>query len=279
MADQSRTPYSTDAQAGLERRVADRTAKLAETNRSLRHEIRERKQVEETLRKEHQYLQYLLELQERDRQLISCELHDGLVQQLVGAIMQFEALSSVERFAGREELDAGLRMLKECMREARWLIHGLRPPILDEYGVVAAIEELVSQSGDENQPAIEFSHRIAFDRQPPSLENAIFRIVQESLNNARRHSQSERIRIRLSQRVHGIRIEVVDWGVGFNPRKVAEGHFGLEGIKERARLFEGAVIIRSSPGKGTRIVVELPVPSSRSSRVASEVDRLKLLLP
>ena len=78
------------------------------------------------------------------------------------------------------------------MREARWLIHGLRPPILDEYGVVAAIEELISQSGDENQPAIEFSHKIAFDRLPPSLENTIFRIVQESLNNARRHSQSER---------------------------------------------------------------------------------------
>ena len=136
------------------------------------------------------------------------------------------------------------------MKEARWLIHGLRPPILDEYGVVAAIEELVSQEeGRENQ-AIEFSHKIAFDRLPPSLENTIFRIVQESLNNARRHSQSMKVRIRLVQRADGIRIEVKDWGIGFNPRKVAEGHFGLEGIKERARLFGGAATIRSSPGKG-----------------------------
>ena len=79
------------AQGELEQRIADRTATLAKTNQRLRHEIRERKQTEETIRKEQQYLQYLLELQDRDRQLISCELHDGLVQQLAGAIMRLEA--------------------------------------------------------------------------------------------------------------------------------------------------------------------------------------------
>ena len=145
------------------------------------------------------------------------------------------------------------------MKEARWLIHGLRPPILDECGVVTAIEELNSQSDGDNQPTIEFSHEIASDRLPPSLENAIFRIIQESLTNARRHSQSMKVRIRLVQREDGIRIEVEDWGVGFNSDKIADGHFGLEGIKERARLFGGAANIRSSPGEGTRIVVELPL--------------------
>ena len=232
------------AQKELDQRVADRTATLAKTNQRLRHEIKERKQTEETIRKEHQYLQYLLELQDRDRQLISCELHDGLVQQLAGAIMRLEA----------GQLDVGLPILKECMKEARWLIHGLRPPILDEYGVVAAIEELVSQEEDNGKPTVEFSHKIGLGRMPPSLENTIFRIVQESLANARRHSQSMKVRIRVVQREDGIRIEVQDWGVGFNPGKIAEGHFGLEGIKERTRLFRGAFTIRSSPGKGTRIL-------------------------
>jgi len=101
------------------------------------------------------------------------------------------------------------------------------------------------------------------------LENTIFRIVQESLANARRHSQSMKVRIRVVQREDGIRIEVQDWGVGFNPRKIAEGHFGLEGIKERTRLFRGAFTIRSSPGKGTRIVVQLPLLTSSLCPVVS----------
>lgn len=242
----------------LEQRVADRTAKLAKNNRRLRHEITERKQAEQTIRKEHQYLQNLLDLQDRDRQLISCELHDGLVQQLAGAIMRFEA----------GQLDAGLHLLRECMKEARLLIQGLRPPILDECGLVAAIENLVSQEDGDGKPTVEFSHRVAFDRLPPSLENAIFRIIQESLANARRYSQSMKVRIRLVQREDGIRIEVEDWGIGFNPRKVANGHFGLEGINERAKLFGGAAIIRSSPGKGARIVVELPLLASSLNTVA-----------
>ena len=242
----------------LEQRVADRTATLVKTNQRLRHEIKERKHAEQTIRKEHQYLQYLLDLQDRDRQLISCELHDGLVQQLAGAIMRLEA----------GHLDAGLEMLRACMKEARWLINGLRPPILDECGLVAAIEDLVSQEEGDGKPTVEFTHKIASDRLPPSLENTIFRIVQESLTNARRHSQSMKVQIKLLQQEDRIRIEVKDWGLGFNPRKIGEGHFGLEGIKERARLFGGAAIIRSSPGKGTRIVVELPLVVSSHAPVA-----------
>ena len=160
------------------------------------------------------------------------------------------------------QLDAGLEMLRACMKEARSLIHGLRPPILDECGLVAAIEDLVSQDNGNGEPTVEFTHKIACDRLPSSLENAIFRIIQESLTNARRHSKSMKVRIRLVQREDGIRLEVEDWGIGFNPRKVVKGHFGLKGINERARLFGGAAIIRSSPGKGTRIVVELPLTAS-----------------
>jgi signal transduction histidine kinase len=200
----------------------------------------------------------LLDLQDRDRQLISCELHDGLVQQLIGAIMRFEV----------GKLDAGLEMLRACMKEARSLIHGLRPPILDECGLVAAIADLSSQDNGDGKLTVEFTHRITSDRLPPSLENAIFRIIQESLTNARRYSQSMKVRIRLVQREDGIRIEVEDWGVGFNPKNIAEGHFGLAGINERARLFGGAAIIRSSPGKGTRIVVELPLTASSLDTVA-----------
>jgi two-component system sensor histidine kinase DegS len=145
------------------------------------------------------------------------------------------------------------------MREARRLINGLRSPILDELALVAAVEDLVSRGGAQDKPAIDFVHHLDCQRLAPSSENAIYRIVQEGLTNACRYSQSERVLVRLIQRDRRIRIEVRDWGVGFNQRDVGDGHFGLEGIHERAKLFGGSASIKSGLGKGTRMVVELPL--------------------
>ncbi len=91
------------------------------------------------------------------------------------------------------------------------------------------------------------------------MENAIFRIVQESVTNARRHSRSKNVRIELVQHGPLVRMVVQDWGVGFDPAVVGEGNFGLAGIRQRARLLGGTAKIESSPGQGTRVRVELPV--------------------
>jgi len=250
------------AQSQLERRVADRTAGLARVNEQLRHEIKQRRHAEELLLKEQRYLRYLLELQDRDRQMVSYEIHDGLAQQLAAAMMQFEMFSRATGHHAKavwKTFESGLAMLNASMREARRLINGLRSPILDELGVVAAIEDLISQNSQQEKPEIEFVQHLDRERLAPALENAVFRIVQESLTNARRYGQSERVLVRLSRRDDYLRIEVQDWGIGFNPRKVGEGHFGLEGIQERARLCGGSATIKSALGKGTRIVVQLPL--------------------
>ena len=91
------------------------------------------------------------------------------------------------------------------------------------------------------------------------MENAIYRIAQEGLTNACQHSKSEKVRVSLLQREDRVRIEIRDWGVGFDTKKVRGDHFGLEGIRQRARLLGGKCSIRSKPGKGTRITVDLPV--------------------
>ena len=91
------------------------------------------------------------------------------------------------------------------------------------------------------------------------MENVIYRIVQEGLSNARNHSKSKKIRVSLKQRGDRLRIEIRDWGVGFDPKLVQEDHFGLEGIRERARLLGGKCSIKSKPGEGTVIMVELPL--------------------
>jgi signal transduction histidine kinase len=137
------------------------------------------------------------------------------------------------------------------------MISGLRPPIIDEQGVAGAVDYLVSEFNARGM-AVRFTHDMPAERLFPDLETTIFRIVQEALANAARHSGAKQVEVHIGQRDGTIRIEVRDRGVGFDPEAVAEGHFGLEGIRERARLAGGLATITSSLGHGTRVVVELP---------------------
>jgi two-component system sensor histidine kinase DegS len=159
-------------------------------------------------------------------------------------------------------LESGVSLLRRALTETRRLITGLRSETLEEVGVVAAIEELIGRiQALEKQPQIDFVHRVAFDRMPAPLEKTVYRIVQEAIQNARRHSQSPRVRAELIQKGSFLQIRIEDWGQGFLPGEVPEGHFGLESIRQRARLFGGTATIDSRLGIGTCVMVELPLPT------------------
>jgi signal transduction histidine kinase len=222
-------------------------------------DITKRKQAEEALRREQRLLRRLLDLQDRERKLLAYEIHDGLAQQLAGATMQLQATRQQNTGSARETTDQVIELLGEATGEARRLIAGLRPPILDEEGIVAAVEYLIRQHELAAGPEVEFTHEVGPERFAPALENAIFRITQESLTNAARYSESERTRVDLRQKETTVVLEVEDWGVGFDPAEVEEARFGLQGIRERARLLGGRAHIDSQPGQGTRISVELPL--------------------
>jgi len=230
---------------------------------ALSRDVTERKQAEAALHKERQFLRHLIDLQERERKLMAYEIHDGLAQQLTGALFKLQGLEVVQEKqdfpAARKILDDALRLIRESVDEARRLIGGLRPPILDESGIVAAIEYLCGDRRQTSGPQIEFVHQVRFYRLAAPLEVALFRIAQECLTNACRYSQSPKIRVELSQSNNHIHLTVQDWGVGFNPSEVKGNRFGLRGIGERVRLLEGAADINSTPGKGTTITVELPL--------------------
>ena len=220
------------------------------------------KKAQQALQKEHRTLKHLLQSSDHERQLIAYEIHDGLAQQLAGAIMQFQTYKHLKETKPKEAAkayDAGVTMLRQGHFEARRLIHGVRPPILDELGVVEAIAHLVHEESRRKGPKIEFHSRVDFGRLVPILENAIFRIIQEGLANACKHSKSEKLQVSLIQRKKHVRIEIRDQGVGFAPEKVSENCFGLEGMRERARLLGGKISIRTVLGKGTHITVELPL--------------------
>ena len=241
---------------------------------ALVRDITDRKRAEATLHEEQRLLRNMLELHERERKLVAYEIHDGLAQQLTAALYKLQAVETLrdtDREAAQEVFDEGLRMLREAMTETRRLIGGLRPPMLDEAGVVAALDYLIAEHSQNGGPQIEFLHEGDFDRLAPPLESAVFRIVQECLNNARHHSGSEKIRVELQSRDGRLCIAVQDWGTGFDPAAVEGGHFGLQGIDERARLLGGKATIQTAAQQGTRITVELPLLSPAETAAAASV--------
>jgi signal transduction histidine kinase len=258
-----------EANDNLEQRVRQRTAELAGMVEQLHREMDERVRTEQALRREQQTLQHLLESSDHERQLIAYEIHDGLAQGLAAAVMHLESAESLRgqdaETAARFQ-DTGLEMLRQSLNEARRLISDVRPPILDEQGIEAAIAHLVHEERSPDAPRIEFSCDVDFNRLDPILENAIYRITQESLMNACKHSKAERVRVELLQRNKKlVRVEIRDWGTGFDPANVRAGCFGLEGMRQRARLLGGVAQIESELGRGTTVIAELPLLLPRIS--------------
>jgi len=228
-------------------------------------DISQRCQTEEALRQEQQLLKQLLDVQVRERKVLAFEIHDQLMQQLTGALMHFQSFDDLREHKPdpHEKLfQMGLRVLRAAAAESSRLMAGLRPPILDQFGVVEAIQYLVTELKEQRLLNVVFSHDVRFDRLTASLEHTIFRIVQEGLTNACRHSGSKKVRVQLTQHAEQILIKIEDRGMGFDPEKVPGKRLGLPGIRERAQLFGGKATIDSAPGKGTRILVGLPLLES-----------------
>jgi PAS domain S-box-containing protein len=232
---------------------------------ALARDITERKQAELALQAEQRLLRQLLDLQENDRKLVAYEIHDGLAQLLTGLVMHLQTMQALREQGNAETsemLSKALELSRQCMMEARHLIGGLRPPILDESGVVAAIEFMIEDKQRSEKAKIEFYHEVQFYHLAAPLESAIYRIVQECLTNACRYSQSEKIEIELKQNDGMLVLRIQDWGIGFDPQHVKGQHFGLRGIRERARLLSGKAEIISAPNEGTTIIVHLPLIES-----------------
>jgi len=230
-------------------------------------------ETERALRAERHALQQMLRTQERERQLVSYEIHDGLAQYQAGAIMQLEGcLHRLQELqdSGHGERDVrledvarscteGLRLMRAAAAEARRLINGLRPPMLDELGIEEAVESLIDRMHGV-VPTIEYSHPEPLRRMDPDVETAVFRIAQESLSNVRKHAAARHVRVVLEPRgADEVALSVGDDGVGFDVTGVPANRFGLEGIRQRARLFGREATITSAPGSGTCIEVVLPL--------------------
>lgn len=208
-----------------------------------------------------QSLRKQLELLERERTLIGNEIHDGLVQQITGGLMLLEAgISRLDRqgVVIPEEIGHAAAAIRESLAEARRLIGGLRPPLLDEYGLGPALARLVESLKIHGRSIEVNCHVEGNERWNAPLELAAYRIVQEALHNILKHSQARHATVSIGRVGPQLHIEVVDDGIGFEMAEPRETQLGLRGIRERASLFGGAVTIESRSGHGTKIVVNIP---------------------
>lgn len=223
-------------------------------------DITSRKEQEEELKTDERLLRKLLDLQERERKLIAHDIHDGFVQDVVGAKMLLEAVIDEQavRGTGHEAFEKATSLLSQAIEEARRMIGELRPLIIDERGIVQAINYLVHDERFCQGVKVGFSHNVQFDRLDSMLEGTLFRIVQEALTNVVRHSKSPTATVDFTESDTMLNLEIQDEGVGMDLDKLPEDRFGLRGIRERARLFGGHAEITSAPDQGTQIYVSIP---------------------
>jgi signal transduction histidine kinase len=201
--------------------------------------------------------------QEEERRHIAQDLHDGPVQVLIHLCRQIDALpSELGLDAAQTASLSDLRDIAEgAVTELRTIAKGLRPPILDDLGLVASIGQLLTDAG--HRLGIETSIGVAGQarRLPTHVELAVFRISQEALSNIERHAQAKRIAVGLDFEGGGVRLLIRDDGVGFDPSggdHLRRGSLGLPGMTERAHLAGGTLRIHSGLATGTTVDLSIP---------------------
>jgi signal transduction histidine kinase len=235
----------------LESEVIDRTEELDERLAQLRGSDAERQRL----------LSHLVSAQEDERQRIAGDIHDDPLQLLVAVTMQLDIFRRGLQDPAQVEHVSELReWIRAAVAKLRNLMFELRPPILDERGLAAAIDEYAVQWHLEQQVTI----HDRFSEEPPDEQRLIlYRIAQEALANMRKHSRATNVVVTLEQLDQTFLVRMVDDGVGFSPGQIAgtkEGHLGLTSMRERAELAGGGCRIHSLPGEGT--TVEFWVPDS-----------------
>lgn len=218
------------------------------------------------LQHQHAYIAALSTAQEAERGRIARELHDEVVQQLIAL---GHSVDRVQRLLERDDTAAAVERLQAIrggitglVGELRTVIGDLRPPALEELGLLPAVE-LLLQRGAESGPELSLLVEGDERRLAPQSELALFRIIQEAWNNIRHHAQAHHVEVLFRYTPSGLAVSIADDGVGFTPpdtHDTPDGHWGLRGMRERAELTGGNLNLSSGAGQGTRMTVWIPYP-------------------
>jgi signal transduction histidine kinase len=213
----------------------------------------------------------LAEVAEAERQRLARELHDQVGQNLtaLGINLNIIRTQMPEEIAGlvRSRLDDSLSLVEQTTERIRDVMADLRPPVLDDYGLVAALQWYGEQFTGRTGIAIAVEGEESGPRLSARVENALFRIVQEALTNVAKHAQATQVRLTVEMEDRTLRLVVADDGIGFDPAHLTESNgsqgWGLLTMTERAEAVGGHCCIESAPGQGARVIVEVDRPTER----------------
>jgi PAS domain S-box-containing protein len=241
--------------------LANHAASALENARLYEELAARKRQLQELVR-------LLLSAQEEERRRVAYDVHDGLAQTASAAYQHLQAFARHHPPVlprAREEFEEALELAKQTVGEARQVISDLRPTVLDDFGLGAAVRlqvEMLRSEGWEvdYEEALQDEERL-----PTEMETTLFRVAQEALMNARKHAHASRAHVTLERLGGTVRLVVRDEGRGFQPQEIMnEGgpgeRVGLSGMRERVSLLGGRFEIHSEPGSGTSVTAEVGLP-------------------
>lgn len=204
--------------------------------------------------------------QDRERQRLSRELHDGIGQGIIGVRLRLAVLENRVPEEIKEDVSSIIRINDMLIDEVRATSNALMPPALAEFGLITAVKSIGNNIYDSSGIKVEIDGELPdglFGRKPVLY---IFRMIQEALNNAAKHSDASLIRVSIRIDREKLKLNISDNGKGFDPDTTTKGS-GLSNLKERVSLLKGSVTILSSPGNGTSIIACIPVNKSQYDKI------------
>ncbi|MEH7523001.1 PAS domain S-box protein [Bacillus sp. JJ1503] len=218
---------------------------------AIRHEITNRKQIEDELQN---MMTKIIDIQEEERKRLSRELHDGVGQNLYSHLITINRLQAEMEHPLLEQMQDEAREIIEDLRDLSW---ELRPSVLDDLGLIPAIRSYLVRFSENYLINVHFDCYIN-SRLSPSTEISIYRIIQESLTNIRKYAETDEASVIIRKMDDVIRVVIEDKGIGFDMDQISRG-VGLFSMEDRARAVGGTMTIHSVKGKGTKVILEIPL--------------------
>jgi signal transduction histidine kinase len=242
-------------------------AAIAIENARLYAELSDRAQQMKTL------VGKLLRAQDEERRRVAYEVHDSLAQVAAATHQHLEAFAARNQplsDAARHELDAARQTAQQTVREARRVISGLRPTVLDDLGLASALRQEV-EALKRDGFVVAYDENLGSRRLAQEVETTLFSIGREALTNVRKHAGNARVEVRLSLQPETINLDIQDWGRGFDSSKAHlrrddRERIGLRGMEERVAWLGGQLTLKSRRGKGSRVAVAVPIEAAAQGK-------------
>jgi two-component system sensor histidine kinase UhpB len=197
--------------------------------------------------------------EEEERRRIGRELHDDTAQSLLLLRLQLEMMERDAPPEWRQRLQQSREITERAVQDLRRTIAALSPALLERLGLESALRQLAARFGKLHPAEVEVKITRACARLPMNAQEVVYRVAQESLQNVRKHSRATKVNLCLKSADKRIRLSVRDNGTGFHTEAAPQSlSFGLAGMRERAALLGGTLAVRSAPGKGSSVTLELP---------------------